>query len=346
MTPLRFEPTFYCRACDALASPRTCPHDRDSRLELSGTKVREILRGGRPPAASVHAPEVAEILRAHYSAGAEPAAPERDRARGFILWFTGLSGAGKSTLAQALRRELDGRARRRGPRRRRGADLPVEGPRLLARRTATPTSAGSATWRGCWRGTASRRSPRRSRPTPRRAPRCGALAEEDGVPFVEVYAEATIESLTARDVKGLYAKALRGEIEHFTGVSDPVRAAGRARRRRPHRPRERGREPRPHPRGARGARAARARGARGRVVSDLLPVFLKLEGRSVLLVGGGRVARAKLGVAPRRRARACASSPPRSTPRSARAASPSSAAASSPAISTGPGWRSPRPRPK
>jgi adenylylsulfate kinase-like enzyme len=47
------------------------------------------------------------------------------------------------------------------------------------------------------------------------------LAEADGVPVVEVYAEATIESLTARDVKGLYAKALRGEIEHFTGVSDP-----------------------------------------------------------------------------------------------------------------------------
>jgi adenylylsulfate kinase-like enzyme len=47
------------------------------------------------------------------------------------------------------------------------------------------------------------------------------LAEDDGVPVVEVYAEATIESLTARDVKGLYARALRGEIEHFTGVSDP-----------------------------------------------------------------------------------------------------------------------------
>ncbi|HEX9186479.1 MAG TPA: sulfate adenylyltransferase, partial [Vicinamibacteria bacterium] len=44
VTPLRFEPTFYCRPCDALASPRTCPHDRASRLELSGTRVREILR--------------------------------------------------------------------------------------------------------------------------------------------------------------------------------------------------------------------------------------------------------------------------------------------------------------
>jgi adenylylsulfate kinase len=48
-----------------------------------------------------------------------------------------------------------------------------------------------------------------------------ALAAEDGIPFVEVFATAPIEVLAARDVKGLYEKALRGEIAHFTGVSDP-----------------------------------------------------------------------------------------------------------------------------
>jgi len=39
--------------------------------------------------------------------------------------------------------------------------------------------------------------------------------------FVEVYAKCSIEELTRRDVKGLYEKALRGEIQNFTGVSDP-----------------------------------------------------------------------------------------------------------------------------
>jgi adenylylsulfate kinase-like enzyme len=39
--------------------------------------------------------------------------------------------------------------------------------------------------------------------------------------FVEVYVECPIEVLTARDVKGLYQKALNGEIKNFTGVSDP-----------------------------------------------------------------------------------------------------------------------------
>ena len=40
-------------------------------------------------------------------------------------------------------------------------------------------------------------------------------------PFVEVYVECPIETLIERDRKGLYARAIRGEIAHFTGVSDP-----------------------------------------------------------------------------------------------------------------------------
>ena len=48
-----------------------------------------------------------------------------------------------------------------------------------------------------------------------------ALASGEGVPFVEVFAEAEISALAERDVKGLYRKALAGELAHFTGVSDP-----------------------------------------------------------------------------------------------------------------------------
>ncbi|MFQ5814162.1 MAG: adenylyl-sulfate kinase, partial [Anaerolineae bacterium] len=39
--------------------------------------------------------------------------------------------------------------------------------------------------------------------------------------FIEVYCQAPLEVLIERDVKGLYTKALRGEIENFTGISDP-----------------------------------------------------------------------------------------------------------------------------
>src|ERR687887_529294 len=46
------------------------------------------------------------------------------------------------------------------------------------------------------------------------------LVEEFG-PFVEVFVDVSIEEATRRDTKGLYARALNGEIQNFTGVNDP-----------------------------------------------------------------------------------------------------------------------------
>jgi adenylylsulfate kinase len=48
-----------------------------------------------------------------------------------------------------------------------------------------------------------------------------ALADQEHVRFVEVFVNASLESLVRRDVKGLYRRALAGEIPHFTGISDP-----------------------------------------------------------------------------------------------------------------------------
>jgi ATP sulfurylase len=62
ITPLKFEHTFYCRTCAAVASPRTCPHDAEHRLALSGTRVRELLRAGTPPPPEFTRPEVASVL--------------------------------------------------------------------------------------------------------------------------------------------------------------------------------------------------------------------------------------------------------------------------------------------
>jgi len=47
------------------------------------------------------------------------------------------------------------------------------------------------------------------------------LAEKEGVAFVEVFLDASLQSLIDRDIKGLYRKALAGDVQHFTGVSDP-----------------------------------------------------------------------------------------------------------------------------
>jgi adenylylsulfate kinase-like enzyme len=48
-----------------------------------------------------------------------------------------------------------------------------------------------------------------------------ASVEGDGAKFVEVFVHASLDTLVARDVKGLYKKAIAGEIKQFTGVSDP-----------------------------------------------------------------------------------------------------------------------------
>jgi 3'-phosphoadenosine 5'-phosphosulfate synthase len=61
---MRFEHTFYCRACGQMASPRTCPHGAKDRAALSGTKVRELLAAGQPLPAEFTRPEVSEALLA------------------------------------------------------------------------------------------------------------------------------------------------------------------------------------------------------------------------------------------------------------------------------------------
>lgn len=47
------------------------------------------------------------------------------------------------------------------------------------------------------------------------------IIEEEKIPFIEVYTKCSLETCIKRDPKGLYKKALRGEIQHFTGISDP-----------------------------------------------------------------------------------------------------------------------------
>jgi sulfate adenylyltransferase len=215
--PLKLDPTFYCRACDGMASLRTCPHESSARLELSGSRVRELLRNGRPLPHEFTRPEVSEILRAHYAdSGQGPG-------RGFIVWLTGLSGSGKSTLATALR----GRLRARHPveildgdevrtylskglgfsKEDRDTNIGRIGyvARVLGRNGVVAIAAAISPYR-------------EARDEVRR------LAASEGVPFVEVFAHAELTSLIQRDVKGLYEKALAGEISHFTGISDPYEA--------------------------------------------------------------------------------------------------------------------------
>ncbi len=144
--------------------------------------------------------------------------------KGFTLWFTGLSGAGKSTLSQPVADRLkalghrveilDGDVVRTNLSK--GLGFSKEDRDTNIRRIGFVANLLSRN--GVAAITAAISPYRDVRDEVRK------LVTDDGGGFVEVYVHCPIEVLAERDVKGLYKKALAGEIKNFTGVSDPYEA--------------------------------------------------------------------------------------------------------------------------
>ncbi len=140
------------------------------------------------------------------------------RQKGFTVWFTGWSGSGKTTLAQALERELKARGvvfvqRLDGDivRQDLTSDLGFskedrdENIRRVTFVARLLSHNGVATL-------VSFISPYR---------KARQKARDECLNFIEVFVDCPREVLVDRDVKGLYKKALEGEISNFTGISDP-----------------------------------------------------------------------------------------------------------------------------
>jgi len=137
--------------------------------------------------------------------------------QGFTLWFTGLSGAGKSTLAQAVAEHL----------RARGMKVEVLDGDVIRTNLSKglgfskedrDTNIRRIGW-VCEVLSRNNVVAIAAAISPYKSIRDEIRAKIEN--FVEVYVDVPLEEAIRRDVKGLYEKALRGEITNFTGVSDP-----------------------------------------------------------------------------------------------------------------------------
>lgn len=181
---------------------------------LTGTQVREeyLARGQALPTWFTR-PEVAAILAQAY--------PPRHR-QGFCVWFTGLSGAGKSTLADVLTALLLERGRQ---------STLLDGDIVRTHlsqglgysredRDANVLRIGFVASEVVRHGGAAICAAI----SPYRAARNAVRQMVGNERFVEVYVDTPLEVCEQRDTKGLYARARRGELPAFTGVSDPYEA--------------------------------------------------------------------------------------------------------------------------
>lgn len=144
----------------------------------------------------------------------------KNNQEGFVLWFTGLSGAGKTTLAVALEpvlkekginvERLDGDIVRESLTRDLGfskedRDKNIERITFVAKLLSRNQVGVLASFISPYRATRD-------------------MVRSQVTNFIEVYVNVELDTVIERDVKGLYKKAIAGEIPNFTGISDPYEA--------------------------------------------------------------------------------------------------------------------------
>jgi len=214
--PIRFGKVFYSKKLNQyLHEPETDGHDETDKLHISGTSARKIFEDGKVPPSWFMRQEISELISQAISKGEEVFVKPEVKS-GQVVWLTGLSGSGKSTLAGGLEKRLkalektveiiDGDAVRKNFNKylsfsrediRENNRLIAELAKIKINETDFILVPVIAPYK-------------EDRQTAR---------DIIGPGYVEVFINRPLEKCIEQDAKGLYKKALVGEIKDFIGVS-------------------------------------------------------------------------------------------------------------------------------
>lgn len=215
---LKYKNVVWCQKCQNYVFENTCPHSPQNMVSFSGTKLRQYIQNRTEPPEHLFRSDLYQVLLQSLNPLIERAdKKEAEKQKGFVLWFTGLPSSGKSTLAnkvyeilkaKGIRLErLDGDIVRKSltqdlgfSKKDRDENIKRVGfiAQLLSRNNVGVVASFISPY------AQARENIRKQ-------------AEN----FIEVFCKCPLEVCEKRDSKGLYAKARRGEIQNFTGVSDP-----------------------------------------------------------------------------------------------------------------------------
>lgn len=195
-----------------------CPPQE--RISFSGTKLREQIKFKKAPPSYIIRPEVYNFLAQSHNVFVDDGYKKETIRECFVLWFTGLSQAGKTTVGNGVHKilkekglkleRLDGDIVRRSL----SADLGFtkEDRDENIKRVTHVAKLLSKNGTGV---ICSFISPYR---------KIRDKIRKEVINFIEVFCNCPLEVCEKRDKKGLYQKARRGEIQNFTGISDPYEA--------------------------------------------------------------------------------------------------------------------------
>lgn len=213
---LKFEEVVFCKNCKRHVFINQCVHK--DKILFSGTLIRNKLKNRKKIPSYILREEIRQLLANSINPLIDDMykKKEKTKQRGYVLWFTGLSGSGKTVIAQALEvrlkkagflvERLDGDIVRQSLNRDLGfskedRDENIRRVGFIAKLLSRNGIIVLASF-----------------VSPYRHHRDNLRKEIKD--FIEVYCNCPLNVCENRDRKGLYAKARKGEIKNFTGISD------------------------------------------------------------------------------------------------------------------------------